>query len=189
MEDEVDPQSGFQQREPKLNIPPLQSEGVQFEATFSEPMMSELTYTAGPSSQLSFTEPRHTEIPPHQAPHAPDHAHWMDLSTRINSLGTRMEELAIVNDTGSTPWRITWINIRLVSLLSLSISSSGLSVLRIARINIKLESLHSLGISSRGLSVLRIAWINIKLASPHSLSISSNRLSILRIAWRISMRG
>lgn len=31
----------------------------------------------------------------------------------------------------STPWRIVWINIRLVSLHSLSISSRGLSVLRI----------------------------------------------------------
>ena len=99
MEDEVDPQSGFQQREPKLNIPPLQSEGVQFEATFFESMMSDSTYTAGSSSQPSFTEPPHIEIPPHQAPHAPDHAHWMDLSTRINSLGTRMEELVVASDT------------------------------------------------------------------------------------------
>ncbi|RVX10230.1 hypothetical protein CK203_016183 [Vitis vinifera] len=46
----------------------------------------------------SFTEPSHIEIPS-QAPHAPDHAPWMDLSTQISSLGTRMEELAVVNDT------------------------------------------------------------------------------------------
>ena len=63
-----------------------------------EPMMSELTYTAGPSSQPSFTELPHTEIPS-QAPHAPNHASQMDLSTQISSLGTRMEELAVVNDT------------------------------------------------------------------------------------------
>ena len=55
MEVGVNPQRGFQQREPELDIPPLQSEGVQFKATFSESMMSELTYTAGPSSQPSFT--------------------------------------------------------------------------------------------------------------------------------------
>ena len=29
----------------------------------------------------------------------PDHAPWMDLSTQISSLGTRMEEFAIVSDT------------------------------------------------------------------------------------------
>ena len=60
--------------------------------------MSESTYTAGPSSQPSFTELPHTEIPS-QAPHAPDHASWMDLSAQISSLGTRMEELAVVSDT------------------------------------------------------------------------------------------
>nr|CAN62703.1 hypothetical protein VITISV_005098 [Vitis vinifera] len=54
--------------------------------------------SVGPSSQSSFIEPSHIEIPPHQAPHAPDHAHWMDLSTQISSLGTLMEELAVVND-------------------------------------------------------------------------------------------
>ena len=36
MEDEVDPQSDFQQRELELDIPPIQLKGVQFEATFSE---------------------------------------------------------------------------------------------------------------------------------------------------------
>ena len=99
MEGGVDPLSGYQQRQPELDIPPLQSQGVQFEATFSESMMSEPTYTAGPSSQPSFTEPPHTEIPPHQAPHAPDHAPWMDLYAQISFLGTRMEELVIVSDT------------------------------------------------------------------------------------------
>ena len=99
MEGGVDPQRGFQQREPDLDIPPLQSDDVQFEATFSEPMMSELTCTAGPSSQPSFTEPPPTEIPSHQAPHAPDHASWMDLSAQISSLDTRIEELVVVSDT------------------------------------------------------------------------------------------
>ena len=60
--------------------------------------MSEPTYIVGPSSQPSFTELPHTEIPS-QATHAPDHAPWMDLSTQISSLDTRMEELAVVSDT------------------------------------------------------------------------------------------
>ena len=103
MDGRVDPQSGYQQREPELDIPPFQSKGVQFEATFSQP-----TYTVGPSTQLSFTkpsfeptfiEPPHTEIPPPQAPLTPDHAPWMDLSTQISSLSTRMEEFAVVSDT------------------------------------------------------------------------------------------
>ncbi|RVW95568.1 hypothetical protein CK203_039091 [Vitis vinifera] len=55
-------------------------EGVQFEATFSESMMFDLTYIVGPYSQPSFTKPPHTKIPPYQAPHAPDHSPWMDLS-------------------------------------------------------------------------------------------------------------
>ena len=99
MKGEVDPQSGYQQRKPELDIPLLQSEGVQFETTFSELMMFEPTYTTGPFSQPSFIEPPYTEIPPHQAPHALDYASWMDLSTQIGSFDTRMEELAIVSDT------------------------------------------------------------------------------------------
>ncbi|RVW88445.1 hypothetical protein CK203_043886 [Vitis vinifera] len=39
------------------------------------------------------------ETSPHQTPHAPDHAPWMDLSAQISSLGTRMEELVVVSDT------------------------------------------------------------------------------------------
>ena len=62
-------------------------------------MMFESAYTMGPFSQPSFTKPHHTETSPHQAPHAPDHALWMDLSTYISSLDTRMEELAVVSDT------------------------------------------------------------------------------------------
>ena len=62
-------------------------------------MMFEPTYTTGPYSPPSFTEPPHIEIPPHQAPHAPDHSPWMDLSAQISSLGTRREELAVVSDT------------------------------------------------------------------------------------------
>ena len=99
MEGGVDPQSGYQQRELELNIPPLQSEGVKSKATFFKPMLSKLTYTIRPSTQPSFTKPSHIEIPPHQASHAPDHALWMDLSAQINFLGTRMEELVVVSDT------------------------------------------------------------------------------------------
>ena len=60
--------------------------------------MTELSYTAGPSSQPSFTEFPHTKLPS-QAPHAPNHTTWMDVSAQISSLGTRMEELALVHDT------------------------------------------------------------------------------------------
>ena len=74
-------------------------EGVQVEATFSEPMMFEPTYTIGPSSHPSFTKIPHTKIPFYQVPHTPNHAPWMDLSAQINSLGTLMEELAVVSDT------------------------------------------------------------------------------------------
>ena len=104
MEGGLDPQRDFEQRGPELDIPsPPKSEGIQFEATFSKPMlfkpmMSEPTYTAGPSSQPSFTERPHIEIPS-QAPHALDHAPWMDLSAQISSLDTRIEELAVVSDT------------------------------------------------------------------------------------------
>ncbi|RVW56505.1 hypothetical protein CK203_072491 [Vitis vinifera] len=62
-------------------LPPPQSESIHVEATFSEPMMTESSFTAGPSSQPSFTEL------PSQAPHAPDHAPWMDVSAHISSLG------------------------------------------------------------------------------------------------------
>nr|CAN82044.1 hypothetical protein VITISV_020597 [Vitis vinifera] len=77
----------------------LRFEGVQFEAPFSESMMFELVYTTRPYSQPSFTESPHTEPSPHQAPHVLDHAPWMDLSTQISSIGTRMEELVVVSDT------------------------------------------------------------------------------------------
>ena len=98
MEGGLDPQRDFEQSMPECDIPPpVQTESVQFEASFPEPMISEPAYTAGLSEPF-FTEPSHAEIP-FQAPHAPDHAPWMDLSTQISSLGTRMEELAVVNDT------------------------------------------------------------------------------------------
>ena len=80
MEGGLDPQRDFVQSMPECDIPP------------PEPMISEPAYTAGPS------EPYDAEIP-FQAPHTPDHAPWMDLSAQIISLGTRMEELAVVNDT------------------------------------------------------------------------------------------
>ena len=50
MEGGLEPQRGFEHREPELDIPPLQSEGVQFEATFPEPIMYGPTYTTGPFS-------------------------------------------------------------------------------------------------------------------------------------------
>ena len=99
MEGGLDPQRGFEQKEPELDIPPLLYEGVQIEATFPKSIMFELAYTVGPSSQPSFTESPHIETSPHQTSHAPDHASWMDLSTQISSLGTRMEELVVVSDT------------------------------------------------------------------------------------------
>ena len=98
MEGGLDPQRDFEQREPEFDISPLQSEGVQLEATFLESMMSKLPYIVGPSSQPSFTKPPHTETSPHQAPHAPNHTPWMDLSSQISSFGTRMKELAVVSD-------------------------------------------------------------------------------------------
>ena len=76
MEDRLDPWRNFKQRGTKLDIPPPpQSKGIHVEATFSEPMMTESSYTIGSSSQPSFTELPHTEIPS-QEPHAPDHAPW-----------------------------------------------------------------------------------------------------------------
>ena len=94
MEDGLDPQRDFEQRGPELDIsPPQQLEGIHVEATFSEPMMIEPSFSAGPSSQPSFTEL------PSQAPHVPDHGPWMDLSAQISSLGTRIEELALVHDS------------------------------------------------------------------------------------------
>ena len=69
MEDGLDHQRDFEQRWPELDIPhPPQSEGIHVEATFSKPMMTESSFTIGPSSQSSFTEL------PSQAPHALDHA-------------------------------------------------------------------------------------------------------------------
>ena len=111
----LNPQSGHQQRGPKLDIPPIQTEvpsqtrGVQFESTFFKPMMIELAFIDGPSTQPlyiepsfsrpTFIEPTYTEIPQPQTPSTPNHAPQMDLSAQINSLGTCMEELAMVNDT------------------------------------------------------------------------------------------
>ena len=61
--------------------------------------MTKTGYTAGPFGQPSFTEPHYTHTSPGQAPDAPEHEPWMDLSAQISSLGTRMEELAVVSDT------------------------------------------------------------------------------------------
>ena len=57
MEDGVDPQSVYQQIEPELDIPPLQTEGVQFEALSLSKIFFQLTFTEGPSTKSSYTEP------------------------------------------------------------------------------------------------------------------------------------
>ena len=98
MEGGLDPQRDFNHRETKFDIPPQQFEGGQLGATLPESMISEPIYTMGPSSQQSFTEPPHAQTSAHQAPYASDHASLIDLVAQISSLGTRMEELAIVSD-------------------------------------------------------------------------------------------
>ena len=100
MEGGFDPQRYFDHRETEFDIPPQHSKGGQLGATLSESMMSEPIYTARPSSQPSSIEPPHAQTSAHQAPYTPDHASWMDLAAQISSLGTRMEELAVVIDTG-----------------------------------------------------------------------------------------
>ncbi|KAL6347387.1 hypothetical protein AAG906_018520 [Vitis piasezkii] len=83
--------------------------GKSIDSTMYRGMIGSLLYlTAGrtdimyspsytePSSRPAFTEPTHTEIPPPQAPLAPNHAPWMDLSAQIISLGTGMKELTVV---------------------------------------------------------------------------------------------
>ncbi|RVW21509.1 hypothetical protein CK203_110990 [Vitis vinifera] len=68
-----------------------------------QPMMrmkfEKATDGSWPSSGPAFTEPLHIEIPPPRAPLALDRAPWIDLSTQISSLGTRMEEFTVVSDT------------------------------------------------------------------------------------------
>lgn len=121
MEGGVDPQGGLdpqrgQQSEPELDISALQTKipsqigAIQFEFTFYEPMMIETTFTKGPSIQPSYIElaffgpayfkSTYTKVPLPQAPPAPDHAPWMDLSAQVRSIGTHMEELAVISDTG-----------------------------------------------------------------------------------------
>ncbi|RVW33058.1 hypothetical protein CK203_110037 [Vitis vinifera] len=95
-------------------------------------MMSEPTYTTGPSTQPSFTKPPHTEIPHSQAPLALDHAPWMDLSTQISSLGTRMEEFVVISDTRFYSMEDRMDQYQASFTSQLSIFSRGLSVLRIA---------------------------------------------------------
>ncbi|RVW38981.1 hypothetical protein CK203_100079 [Vitis vinifera] len=92
MEGGVHPETNFDHREPEFDIPPRQSEGGHIDPTISDAMMTETGYTAGPSGQPSFTEPHHTHTSPGQAPDAPEHAPWMELSAQITSLGTRIEE-------------------------------------------------------------------------------------------------
>ncbi|RVW85005.1 hypothetical protein CK203_037627 [Vitis vinifera] len=74
-------------------------------------MMTESSYTVGPSSHPSFTELPHTEIP-------------SQISIRLTSLldlSTSSKDLSVK--------RSVWINNR----LQLSISNRVLSVLRVAR--------------------------------------------------------
>ncbi|RVW44610.1 hypothetical protein CK203_110055 [Vitis vinifera] len=94
----VGPSEWLSAEKAELEYLPLQTESVQFEATFSEPMLSESTFIEVSSTQPSyiepffgpaFTKPTHIDIPPPHAPLAPDHALWMNLSTQISSLGTR----------------------------------------------------------------------------------------------------
>ncbi|RVW88788.1 hypothetical protein CK203_034727 [Vitis vinifera] len=92
MEGGVHPQTDFEHREPKFDIPPRQSEGGHIDPTISDAVMTETGYTAGPSGQPSFTEPHYTHTSPGQAPDAAAHAPWMELSAQITSLGTRIEE-------------------------------------------------------------------------------------------------
>ena len=92
MEGGVHPQTDFDHREPEFDIPPCQSEGGHIDPTISDAMMTETGYTAAPSGQPSFTKPHYTHTSPGQAPDAPEHAPWMELSAQISSLGTRIEE-------------------------------------------------------------------------------------------------
>ena len=64
MKSGLDPRRDFEQGGPELDIlSPPQLEGIHFEATFLEPMITESSYTTGPSSQPSFIKLSHTEIP------------------------------------------------------------------------------------------------------------------------------
>ncbi|KAL6348244.1 hypothetical protein AAG906_005536 [Vitis piasezkii] len=78
-------------------------------------MMFELTFTTGPLSQPSFTEPPHIELPSHQIA-------WISirLASPLN-ISTCSRDLSVL--------RIVWINNR----LHLSISNRGLSALRVVR--------------------------------------------------------
>ena len=67
-------------------------------ATILGGMTSEAMHTAGTSSHPSFTDPPHAHTSPHQAPYDPSQTPWMDLGAQISSLGTQMEELAVVKD-------------------------------------------------------------------------------------------
>ena len=69
------------------------------ESAFIEGSSTQPSYTDPSFSRPTFIEPTYTEIPSPQTPPALDHAPWIDLSTQIISLGTRMEELAMISDT------------------------------------------------------------------------------------------
>nr|CAN61574.1 hypothetical protein VITISV_023349 [Vitis vinifera] len=98
MEGGVAPQKDYEHTQTKFDIHPPQFEGCQLGATLSGGVMSEAMHTTGTSSQPSFTDPPHAHTSPHQAPYDPSQTPWMDLGAQISSLGTQMEELAVVND-------------------------------------------------------------------------------------------
>lgn len=152
MEGGVDPQGGLdpqrgQQSESELDIYALQAKipsqigGVQFESTFYKPMMIEIAFTDGPSIQPSYTklaffrpaysQPTYTKVPSPYASLTPDHALGWTYQLRLAQLVLVWRSWWLEIST-STLWRIEWINIRVASLISLSIYSRGLIVLRIA---------------------------------------------------------
>lgn len=71
-------------------------------------MMIEIAFTKGPSIQPSYIElaffrpayskPTYTKVPPPYASLIPDHAPWMDLSSQVSLVSTRMEELVVIRD-------------------------------------------------------------------------------------------
>ena len=97
MEGGVAPQRDYEHTQTEFDIQAKLSEGCQLGLTVSGGMTFDAMHTTGTSSQPLFTDPPHAHTSPHQAPYGPSQA-WMDLGAQISSLGTRMEELAVVND-------------------------------------------------------------------------------------------
>ncbi|KAL6325068.1 hypothetical protein AAG906_022276 [Vitis piasezkii] len=103
MEDGLDPQRDLEQRGPELDIPPPhQLEGIHVEATFSEPMMTEPSFTR--ALHLAHRSPSYL-LGLLMLPII--HLGW--TCRQISSLGTRMEELAWFMILAFIPWRIASI--------------------------------------------------------------------------------